>query len=570
MDTAMRLIIHKLFTGIFLLAISNVIIGQSPFFSRTLDYNSGRDMAYSIHTVWDGYIISNSFMDSLIYKVGITIIKTDIYGNILWGKSYTDSLSHINNGYQGGFTKRSAGGYYDCGSIWGAPGENSDILLYRFTEDGDTVFTRRMGGTEYDEGAVCREGPDGSIYVAGTTNSFGDPKGDFYLAKLDSSGQVLWQRKYGVYGYSEGIQYMELDSKGNVYMSGFMNMGFSPEHNIIKRARLLKTDTAGNLLWHKIMDNPDPEFMLGTSGYLYMHDDNQIYLSHGVFNEDIVGTLRISKFDSLGNEIFTKEILGLRFGSVLRRFTRSSDGNIVGAGQANMHLAQKPNDGDDGGVIVKFSPDGDSLWARFYIVRPGQFQSFFQDIDTSHFGGYIVVGGYWDQVQDIWLVSTDSLGCIGDGEDCGAVQVTFRDVLQAEPGLSLWPNPSGGLVHLRLPPESGGETFAASVTAQKLNSYVYFTCSSSEEVSFYSPLHSYPATGKPGFTFRRPQMDKVIPDFETCSVEVYALSGKQVYSCTHTDTGDITLDLSFLSPGIYLIRAETGKRVYNGKIVLVR
>jgi hypothetical protein len=96
----------------------------------------------------------------------------------------------------------------------------------------------------------------------------------------------------------------------------------------------------------------------------------------------------------------------------------------------------------DGGMICEISDDGNLMWEKYYIVKSNQFQSFFQDIDTSQFGGYILAGGYWNTVQDNWLMSTDRMGCIGP-DSSGVLQpVNFEfEVNNSIATLLTYPNP---------------------------------------------------------------------------------------------------------------------------------
>jgi hypothetical protein len=122
------------------------------------------------------------------------------------------------------------------------------------------------------------------------------------------------------------------------------------------------------------------------------------------------------------------------------RFVTSANGNIIGCGQSNVGLY--PTVKADGGMICEISDDGNLMWEKYYIVKSNQFQSFFQDIDTSQFGGYILAGGYWNTVQDNWLMSTDRMGCIGP-DSSGVLQpVNFEfEVNNSIATLLTYPNP---------------------------------------------------------------------------------------------------------------------------------
>lgn len=83
---------------------------------------------------------------------------------------------------------------------------NEDIFLARYDGDGIPVWARRAGGSETDEARTVTSLVDGSIYIAGRSNSnpamFGsiplplDGNGDFFLAKYDvTDGSPFWVRR---------------------------------------------------------------------------------------------------------------------------------------------------------------------------------------------------------------------------------------------------------------------------------------------------------------------------------------------------------------------------------------
>jgi hypothetical protein len=72
----------------------------------------------------------------------------------------------------------------------------SDVYLLKVDADGDTLWTRTVGGTDSDwADAVC-ETSDGCYGASGTTGSYNTTR-DAYLLKVDPAGTVMWQYRYG-------------------------------------------------------------------------------------------------------------------------------------------------------------------------------------------------------------------------------------------------------------------------------------------------------------------------------------------------------------------------------------
>ena len=85
---------------------------------------------------------------------------------------------------------------------------------------------------------------DGGYIVAGETHSFGDEYGDIWVIKLDSSGNISWQKTYGGsnHDYANSIQQT---SDGGYVVVGYI----IPE--IEARLGVLKLDSNGDILWQK-------------------------------------------------------------------------------------------------------------------------------------------------------------------------------------------------------------------------------------------------------------------------------------------------------------------------------
>lgn len=114
------------------------------------------------------------------------LIKTDSSGDTLWTKTYGET----SNDYFGrsvGHT--SDGGYVLVGSSSPFAGR-SDVYIIKTNSTGDTLWTKRYGGPESDEGYAVQQTSDGGYAVAGWTASFGLGSSDVFLIKTDANGLV--------------------------------------------------------------------------------------------------------------------------------------------------------------------------------------------------------------------------------------------------------------------------------------------------------------------------------------------------------------------------------------------
>ncbi len=108
-----------------------------------------------------------------------------------------------------------------------------------------------------------------------------------------------------------------------------------------------------------------------------------------------------------------------------------------------------------GGMLCKFSPDGDSLWTRGHNVAHGP--HYLNDVTPTSDGGFVCTGeanrmmpidaANFQQSQTIYVLKTDSLGCVVPGCHTVGVEEYALDLNQY---LSLAPNPVAAGQPLRI------------------------------------------------------------------------------------------------------------------------
>jgi len=153
----------------------------------------GSDYGYFVQQTQDGgYIVAgqtNSFGNG---SQGY-LIKTDIYGDTLWTKTYGGS------GEEGFWSVQQTAdrGYIVAGVTTSYGAGTYDIYLIKTNAFGDTLWMKTYGGTRTDWGLSVVQTLDGGYIVAGYTACFGAGNNDAYLVKTNASGDTLWTRTYG-------------------------------------------------------------------------------------------------------------------------------------------------------------------------------------------------------------------------------------------------------------------------------------------------------------------------------------------------------------------------------------
>ena len=262
---------------------------------------TGSDIATSIGADAYGNIyLTGTFSSSIIHFGGITlsntqagsfdvfIAKYDSSGNVLWAKSTGGPNNDVANNI---FVDRSGNiyltGYFVSDSITfgntvliNSGGNKSDIFTVKMDSAGNTHWAKSAGGTDQDVGySICADN-NFNVYVSGYflsyTISFGTTtltntfmnSDDIFIAKYDSSGNMIWVKKAG--GIDDDVSYgICADVRGNIYITGvFFSPAISFDSITVNSSGggdvfVAKYDSGGNVLWVRSGGGTDND--IGTS-----------------------------------------------------------------------------------------------------------------------------------------------------------------------------------------------------------------------------------------------------------------------------------------------------------------
>jgi len=147
----------------------------------------GEDRAYSI--VADdngGYVIgghSKSYGDG---SYDILLIKIDEQGEQIWkyvyGGIYEDRCYSICKTNDYGYMLTAFSGMNDYAQ--------TNVLIIKVTEDGETAWVKTFGGDKADFSYEIQQTADNGFIAVGKTSSFGQGGSDVYLIKIDDNGNT--------------------------------------------------------------------------------------------------------------------------------------------------------------------------------------------------------------------------------------------------------------------------------------------------------------------------------------------------------------------------------------------
>jgi uncharacterized delta-60 repeat protein len=276
----------------------------------------------------------------------LLIAKFDSSGTLLWDKSLGGT--GLENGY--GVTVDSADNIIVCGQTASDGAGGTDLLVAKLDSSGTLLWSRALGGTDTDQAYSVAVDSTDNIIVAGRTNSDGAGNYDLLTAKYNSSGTLLWDKTLGGsgsdYGYGIGI-----DSADNIIITGLCNSdGAGGSDSLIA-----KYNSSGTLLWDKTLGGSVLDY---SNGVGIDSADNIIIAgisaSDGVGGNDIL----IAKYNSSGTLQWGKTLGG----------TMNDQGNGVGIDSADNIIIAGATSGDAAGgwgvLVAKYNSSGTLLWDK--------------------------------------------------------------------------------------------------------------------------------------------------------------------------------------------------------------
>ena len=337
---------------------------------------SDNDIASSVQQTPDGgYIVAGgsvSFDGQVTGNHGLEdvwILRLDAGGNLLWAKTYggtlNDRAESISPTSDGGFI---VAGYSESndGDLTGNKGD-FDYWIFKINASGNLLWERNYGGSFADFGFDAQQTSDGGYLMTGSTFSGnGDVGGnqgfyDYWIIKLDGSGNLLWEQNYGGPG-EERAYGIVLTADGGAVIAGASNSssGDVPSNNGSYDNWVIKTDGNGNIVWNHVLGSSTEDRAFALSA---LQDGGVLVAGFASSSNGGVGSnygskdAWLVKLDAGGQLVWEKNFGGSlddRFYAVIEL----ADGGFAGAGFSTSSNIDLPgNNGEQDLWVVRLSPD---------------------------------------------------------------------------------------------------------------------------------------------------------------------------------------------------------------------
>ncbi len=186
---------------------------------------------------------------------GILLLKFDSLGTLKfqenWGAGGGDEGASV--------AVDSSSNVYVAGALAYFGGGGYDAYISKLTATSNMVWQRSWGGPDTEAAyGVAVDSSDGSVYVTGSTSSFGAGSEDVIVLKFDSAGNLKWQVTWG--GASTDIgEGIAVDPQGNIFLTGeTYSFGKGSE-----QVFLLKIDPSGGSIWQRLWSGSKGDAGLG-------------------------------------------------------------------------------------------------------------------------------------------------------------------------------------------------------------------------------------------------------------------------------------------------------------------
>lgn len=368
-----------------------------------------------------------------------------------------------------------------------------DGLLIRLNEQGDILWSKSYGGSEFDELVKVKQTTDGGYIGLGRTRSFGLTAGEVWLIKTDGDGNLLWSKNY-----SNGSQPVRPKALIQLTDGSYLFAYNTNDSTVLGDGVIVHTNGAGDVLWSKVFDNGNDDGInslyqdgntILVGGYGTVTDREGILMRISVTDGSMVWAKKFARTTGLSDEIIQveKPPEGLAFGAsstwvkplsnssnyYLTLFKTWGDDSIYVQRRIQPHTASgyttesvQLRSTTDGAFIYlvndttpigwpafrKMSPAGLVDWGRQNNIGYGQRR--LKGFDLFFDQGYMFTGYYKDfftgNRSRLQVLKTDITG--KNGSCTGDITPNFSDTTNYIVGTFSWRNITTGVSSTDLVP----------------------------------------------------------------------------------------------------------------------
>ncbi|MCB9183211.1 MAG: hypothetical protein H6591_04780 [Flavobacteriales bacterium] len=353
-------------------------------------------------------------------------------GEFISSEHFWDPPKATYPGWSNSTDKRADGGFVVGGSNFNIDSLDNwlqrPVLYFLNAAGGFEQFIEL--GPENQEwiGRQAKQTPDGGYVICGETSSVGNALQAFVI-KTDAQGNEEWTRTYGG-PWNDFIN--SVDHYGPTYYTGGNRRISSGNAQFWVQC----LNDTGAVVWEKLWGGSFPE---STANISVAQNGDVLVAGGWAYSNFGMARRYLARLDpSDGSFIWQREYAPQVSDCALQSVKEvplSMDLISVGSmSQGGYH-----------GTLIRTTSTGDSLWMRHYqyadsLVSNGA--GILRDVVPTPDGGFVAVGSaiqVGPYTQDVWVVKTDSMGCLEPG--CHLIMGMVSQITNLRDALSVAPNP---------------------------------------------------------------------------------------------------------------------------------
>ena len=370
----------------------------------------------------------------------------------------------------GGFLL-GGGSYSNTDDIVTNNGE-MDYCLIKLNESAGVEWIKTYGGASSEKITSINKTTDGGYILGGYSGSgiSGDKSepligiNDFWIIKIDATGNILWQNTIGGDDVDE-LSWISQTDDGGYIVCGMSESGVSGDKSQFSRGSgdywVLKLDALGNIVWQNTIggntwDTPSNAVPTTDGGFIIGGHSRSIVSGDKTTPNIGYNDYWIVKLNETGHLTWQKSFGGTNFDE-FAKIIASSDGNFLAAGSSASYSSDTKSEDSYGWDywLIKLDPSGNVIWENT-ISAEGL--DLIADIVETSDSGFLLAGytssdegydktehtqnGYYNPHdyaefyydEDFWLVKTNSSGGViwqntlgGGGDDHGETVAIASD-----------------------------------------------------------------------------------------------------------------------------------------------
>jgi len=340
------------------------------------------DWANSIQQTTDGGYIVAGWTDSFgSGEADVYILKLNSKGEVQSQKTFGGKKDDEANSIQ----QTTDGGYIVAGWTDSFGSGEADVYILKLNSKGEVQWQKTFGGKKDDEANSIQQTTDGGYIVAGWTDSFGSGEADVYILKLNSKGEVQWQKTFGGKKDDEANS-IQQTTDGGYIVAGWTDSFDSGEADVY----ILKLNSKGEVQWQKTFGE---EYSQGGANSIQQTTDGG-YIVAGCKDGDVY----ILKLNSIG-EVQWQKTFGGWYDDEANSIQQTTDGGYIVAGWTGSFVS-----GERDAYIFKLNSKGEVDWQKMF---GGEDSDEAKSIQQTADGGYIVAGC---KDGEVYILKLNSIG----------------------------------------------------------------------------------------------------------------------------------------------------------------